>query len=190
MSLEVIEAVLHVLPQGALLLSHDGKILLANREFLHGFGRTAEDILGRPFFDSFAELEGIPDAARAFGEGSADGSLCHGFITRPRGGIRCYKVAMRSISVRRERWTLAVFELLTEYEGLQVTLQDLEQRVEQARRLKHAITNPLMGLMGNASLLEGLTDLTPEVRQRVENILIESRRIQLHLKELARLGRE
>jgi signal transduction histidine kinase len=54
-------------------------------------------------------------------------------------------------------------------------------------RIKHEMSNPLMGLLGMAELLVERPDLPADARRYAETILGEARRLRHGLEELARL---
>ena len=70
--------------------------------------------------------------------------------------------------------------------GLGLIVIDPEREIG---RVRHAINNPLMGLLGHAELLKDSPDLAPRLRTRVETIMAESRRISEQVKLLAKIDR-
>jgi nitrogen-specific signal transduction histidine kinase len=90
----------------------------------------------------------------------------------------------------REAWTvhlhrlrhdpeqvLVVLEPVLGGDSLHARLADLEARIDELRRMKHEISNPLMGLVGHAELLASDAALDADTRHRARAILEQARRI-------------
>jgi nitrogen-specific signal transduction histidine kinase len=76
---------------------------------------------------------------------------------------------------------LVVVEPIVGRDPLRARLHDLEARVDALRRMKHEISNPLMGLVGHAELLASDPALAPEFRRKARTILDQARRICDHV---------
>ncbi len=82
-----------------------------------------------------------------------------------------------------------------EFDGRSYALVTLEPdaRVrtarEEASRIKHAVNNVLMGLLGHAEILRDLEELPAGARERAGRLMDEARRVREAVAELDDLGR-
>jgi nitrogen-specific signal transduction histidine kinase len=185
----VTEALLEALPFSALLLDSQARVVAVNAEMERITGRGSRHLIGKPFFEAFADLDGAARIAPDFTERVLRGALnecCLTPLPSAAAPERSARVHLRSVRKEGEPLVLVLLEPIAGDAQLRSDLDRARGRLRATSRIKHEISNPLMGLLGTAELLEGYPDLPDRSRQRLTTILHEARRIQEQLLELSR----
>lgn len=164
---------LDALPFPAALVDDRAAILAANAE-LRRSGATD----GGEIFDLFGAGT---DAARGrFRDGMLRGVLDDSVVLE-RGADRDdpnpVRIHMRSLPVGADAFALLVVTPLPGEESLERRIDELEARLAGIGPIKHAIGNPLMGVLGYADLLRQSLGDAEQLRQ-AEAIAEQCRRIE------------
>jgi hypothetical protein len=174
-----VEAVLDALPHAAVWLDAEGVVLHANAVTARVVGL---DPRGKPLFHEILSPEEAEQVEASYRSEVCAAGRATGFVAQldgdgsERGPL--YELRLQPLSVGGRGCGLALLQALP---------TDPLRSTEFAR-LRHALGNSLMGLVGNAELLASQRDLPAELRHRVDAIFGESRRIHARLDELSRLG--
>ncbi len=192
MSHEGAGPLLEAIPYGALIVDRRGSVLAANQILLRSTKRTLKQIEKKPFFETFDAIEDASLIEAAFLKNVTVGGLAESFATRlpvtaDAEPLRI-TVHLRSIRPGDDAAALILIEPIVGDEELARAAHELDRVGVELARIKHEISNPLMGLIGSALLLEDYPDLSENSRHRIACILDEGRRIEVTLRDLGKLA--
>ena len=167
------EALLGAFPFAAAVVSLRREVVAANTLFEDQIGGGA----GFGWLTAL-ERQGRTDAVRAALRRLVEHAEEQGATIRfPDGPGARWRLHLRRYRQGTDEQILVVFEPALDGEPLRARLHDLEARVHELRKMKHEVSNPLMGLVGNAELLASDPSLGPEPRRKVGTILEQARRM-------------
>ncbi len=183
---------LDALPYGALIVDRRGDVIAANQMLLRSTKRNLDQIEKRSFFEAFDTLEDSKAIEEAFFKNVTRGGLAESFATRlpVTADADPLRVTVHLRSIRRgdDATALILIEPIVGDEELTRAAHELDRIGVELARIKHEISNPLMGLIGSALLLEEYPDLSENTRHRIACILDEGRRIEVTLRDLGKLA--
>ncbi len=192
MNNEGVGPLLEALPYGALIVDRRGDVIAANQMLLRSTKRDLDQIEKKSFFEAFDTLEHAKVIEAAFFKHVTLGGLAESFVTRLPVATSAdplrITVHLRSIHRGDDATALILIEPIVGDEELTRAAHELDRIGAELARIKHEISNPLMGLIGSALLLEEYPDLAENTRHRIACILDEGRRIEVTLRDLGRLA--
>jgi PAS domain-containing protein len=171
---------LDVLPFAAMLIDAEGLVVRSNPAIVGILGRHPEEIAGLPIAEALGNLRGA----------SLAGATLDGLLEA--GGVAATVVVAapgeEGALPARHRLHLRRFPShgTARFLGLFEPVADDDERLLEVRRLKHELSNLLMGCLGNAELLNG-QDLSERARGRARTIAEECRRMHDCLTRLDRV---
>ncbi|GAB4253055.1 PAS domain-containing hybrid sensor histidine kinase/response regulator [Deferrisoma sp.] len=181
-----LEAVLELTPDGIALFGPDGEIRLANpvaRALLEAHAETdpagrVEALAGRPLRDLLAA--------------PADGRPVHEIFTPPP-NPRVLQVATRAVGdpARPEAWVVTLADVTEERERLEkIALQERLAALGQlAAGIAHDFNNILSAIVGYAEVLRSRQDIPADVKDRLEQMLVQSFRAADLVRQVLDFGR-
>ncbi|MCP3978979.1 MAG: PAS domain-containing protein [bacterium] len=182
------EYVLQALPFAGLVMDFTGDVLFANAETRELTGRSSEELIGKRFFAEFEFFGGSEEVESRYRDGVARGALSFFYVGEhlaPGESVPLkLKVHLNAFQDEGQPLGLAVLEPLPGHEQLQREIQELEDCLHAVNGIRHEINNLLMGLMGRTELLQDSAGLDGGTRDRVVQILDESRRVQQQVRQL------
>lgn len=177
------EAFLDAFPAALVVTDGAGIILQANVPAARRVRREPRDLVGETFFEAY----GLPDGKTAFeglrraGGGAASLSID---LDVPDAVVR-----VRGFADGADARLIVLFEPAHADVRQRRVVEAWEAALALVREVRHEINNPLMGIMGQVELLQGRTDLTPPVAEKIASIERESGRIRAMAARLGEIKR-
>ena len=162
---------LDVLPFAAMLLDAEGAVVRANPAVAGVIGSGPDEIAGLPIAAALGKLRGASLAGATLnGLLEAGGVAATVVVASPgeEGALPGrHRLHLRRYPSGGSARFLALFEPVAEDDG----------RLVEIRRLKHEMSNLLMGLLGSAELLKDYRDVSDAAREKARVIAAECARL-------------
>jgi photoactive yellow protein len=183
-----LSALFDALPVGVVVLDRLGRVIFYNRAEERMAGRARESVIGRRFFSEVAPCLELSEIAVEFQEGvegremSRSLECCFPYPLQetPRDVI----LHLQSLEIKGEPCAVLIIEDISERRGLERARRTL------ADLLVHDMKNPLTAILSNADFIEGISVLSGEALEALEDIRSSAeqlRQMSVQLLDVSRL---